>query len=78
LSFSRQPLTQANAIWLAVRAPLCFRLKVDHHQARIAVDRRPKALFVLKEMKSASRKKGSITKDRFYTILDRLSSDDLE
>jgi hypothetical protein len=31
-------LTQADATRLAVRAPLCFRLKVDHHQARIAVE----------------------------------------
>jgi hypothetical protein len=38
LSFSRQPLTQADAIRLAIRAPLCFGLKVDHHQVEIAVD----------------------------------------
>jgi hypothetical protein len=31
-------LTQADAIRLAIQATLCFRLKVDHHQAHIAVD----------------------------------------
>jgi hypothetical protein len=38
-------LAQADAIRLAIRAPLCFRLKANHHQAHIAVEHQRPFLF---------------------------------